>query len=212
VQELPARDFFACQTSTEVTGITYDGGYAEYMVAPVSAVALTPENLNPVESAPLMCAGVTTFNALRNSGARRGGYGGGTGVGRTGAPWGAVRGEDGIPDGGDRAAGRLRSRWRKKWGVEVHRQPGVGPGGGTEKTGRAKVVLATVTAGDAMAATFGGLGANGKLDGFGRATFAGGFAVPVDLGQTVGGGLVFGDFDRLGGDAGVQRTGGREVV
>ena len=65
-------DFFACQTSTEVTGLTYDGGYADYMIAPSGAVALIPDELSPVEAAPLMCAGVTTFNALRNSGARPG--------------------------------------------------------------------------------------------------------------------------------------------
>ncbi|HYT93679.1 MAG TPA: alcohol dehydrogenase catalytic domain-containing protein, partial [Gemmataceae bacterium] len=64
--------FFACQTAMLITGITSDGGYAEYMVAPASAVALVPDALSPVEAAPLMCAGVTTFNALRNSGARPG--------------------------------------------------------------------------------------------------------------------------------------------
>src|SRR5438552_7044408 len=64
-------DFFACVTGP-VTGITFDGGYAEYMIAPASAVARMPADLNPVEAAPLMCAGLTTFNALRNSGARPG--------------------------------------------------------------------------------------------------------------------------------------------
>src|SRR6267142_1889102 len=64
-------DFFACVTG-QVTGITFDGGYAEYMIAPASAVALMPAELPPVEAAPLMCAGLTTFNALRNSGARPG--------------------------------------------------------------------------------------------------------------------------------------------
>ena len=65
-------DFFACQTITNVTGITYDGGYADYMVAPAAALARLPEGLSAVEAAPLMCAGLTTFNALRNSGARPG--------------------------------------------------------------------------------------------------------------------------------------------
>ncbi len=63
--------FFACVTG-QVTGVTFDGGYAEYMIAPVSAVARMPADLPPVEAAPLMCAGLTTFNALRNSGARPG--------------------------------------------------------------------------------------------------------------------------------------------
>src|SRR5579884_2589749 len=56
--------FFACATSTEVTGITYDGGYAEYLIAPTSAVARVPQELSAVEAAPLMCDGITTFNAL----------------------------------------------------------------------------------------------------------------------------------------------------
>src|SRR6516164_5267199 len=64
-------NFFACVTGA-TTGITFDGGYAEYMVAPASAVAVMPAEMPPVDSAPLMCAGVTTFNALRNSGARPG--------------------------------------------------------------------------------------------------------------------------------------------
>src|SRR4030095_9279514 len=53
----------------KVTGFSYDGGYAEYMIAPVEAIARMPESLDPVEAAPLMCAGITTFNALRHSGA-----------------------------------------------------------------------------------------------------------------------------------------------
>src|SRR3989449_3816791 len=64
-------DLFACVTQ-QVTGVSFDGGYAEYMIAPVSAVARFPDDLSPVEGAPLMCAGITTFNALRNSGARPG--------------------------------------------------------------------------------------------------------------------------------------------
>src|SRR5262249_31955895 len=65
-------DFFACQIAGQITGVTYDGGYGDYMVAPASAVALVPDELSAVEAGPLMCAGVTTFNALRNSGARPG--------------------------------------------------------------------------------------------------------------------------------------------
>ena len=58
-------NFFACETSTLVTGLTRDGGYAEYMVAPSTAVAVVPEVLTSEEASPLMCAGVTTFNCLR---------------------------------------------------------------------------------------------------------------------------------------------------
>src|SRR6202020_1643165 len=53
-------------------GVTRDGGYAEYMLAPTNALASVPEDLSSVEAAPLLCAGVTTFNCLRNSGARPG--------------------------------------------------------------------------------------------------------------------------------------------
>src|SRR3984957_17740681 len=63
---------FACESFTAITGITYDGGYADYMVARAEALAQMPDELSPVEAAPLMCAGVTTFNCLRNSGARAG--------------------------------------------------------------------------------------------------------------------------------------------
>ena len=65
-------DAFACENLNLVTGITSDGGYAEYMIARAEAVALVPEGLSASDAAPLMCAGVTTFNALRNSGARPG--------------------------------------------------------------------------------------------------------------------------------------------
>src|SRR6185436_1983009 len=62
-------EFFACRWG-QITGITYDGGYAEYMLAHQTALALLPEELSAVEAGPLVCAGVTTFNSLRNSGAR----------------------------------------------------------------------------------------------------------------------------------------------
>src|SRR4030095_15427687 len=64
-------EFFACVTH-QVTGITYDGVYGKYMIAPASAVALMQAELPAIDAAPLMCAGLTTFNALRNAGARPG--------------------------------------------------------------------------------------------------------------------------------------------
>ena len=60
-------DFFGCTVDLKFTGVSFDGGYAEYMVAPAMAVSLVPEDLSPEDAAPLMCAGITTFNALRNS-------------------------------------------------------------------------------------------------------------------------------------------------
>jgi D-arabinose 1-dehydrogenase-like Zn-dependent alcohol dehydrogenase len=64
-------DFVTCKYA-QVPGISYDGGYADYMIAPMEALALIPEQLSAIETAPLMCAGITTYNALRNSGARVG--------------------------------------------------------------------------------------------------------------------------------------------
>ncbi len=66
-----AGDFFACTVALQFTGISFDGGYAEYMVAPAIAVAVVPDDLPAADAAPLMCAGVTTYNALRNSGRGR---------------------------------------------------------------------------------------------------------------------------------------------
>jgi D-arabinose 1-dehydrogenase-like Zn-dependent alcohol dehydrogenase len=65
-------DAFAYETETLMTGVTHDGGYADYMIAPATALARVPADLSSVEAAPLMCAGITTFNALRNSDAHPG--------------------------------------------------------------------------------------------------------------------------------------------
>ncbi|MBV9178364.1 MAG: alcohol dehydrogenase catalytic domain-containing protein, partial [Nitrososphaeraceae archaeon] len=64
-------DFVTCKY-LQVPGISYDGGYADYVIAPTEALASIPEQLSAIEAAPLMCAGITTYNALRNSGARVG--------------------------------------------------------------------------------------------------------------------------------------------
>ena len=95
-------DFFACQSFTAITGITYDGGYAEYMIARAEALAMVPGELSPVEAAPLMCAGVTTFNCLRNSGARPGDLVAVLGLGGLG-----IWAFNSLPE---RGSGRLRSR------------------------------------------------------------------------------------------------------
>jgi len=64
-------DFILCENQ-KISGISYDGGYADYVIAPANALALIPDDLTDVDAAPLMCAGVTTFNSLRHSGARPG--------------------------------------------------------------------------------------------------------------------------------------------
>ncbi len=156
-------EFFACQTSTQMTGISRDGGYAEYMIAPAEAVALAPEGLSPVEAAPLMCAGVTTFNALRNSGARPGdlvavlGVGG---LGHLGVQYAAKMGANTVAI----ARGKDKEPLAKKLGATRYIDSQTeDPAAELAKMGGAKVIIATVTDSKAMSAVQGGLGVNGTL-------------------------------------------------
>ena len=155
-------EFFACVTG-QITGISFDGGYGEYMVAPVSAVARMPADLPPVEAAPLMCAGITTFNALRNSGARPGdvvavlGLGG---LGHLGVQYAAKMGFHTVGI----ARGKDKEPLAKKLGSTVYiDSQAQDPAAELQKLGGAKVILATVTSGDAMSAVQGGLAVNGTL-------------------------------------------------
>jgi D-arabinose 1-dehydrogenase-like Zn-dependent alcohol dehydrogenase len=156
-------DAFACENLNLVTGITSDGGYAEYMVARSEAVARVPANLGATDAAPLMCAGVTTFNALRNSGARPGdvvavfGLGG---LGHLGVQYAARLGfrTVGIARGADKEA-----LTRELGAAEYIDSAAIDPAAALMKLGGAKVILATVTDGDAMASVQGGLAANGTL-------------------------------------------------
>ena len=156
-------DFFACQTSTLICGLTYDGGYADYMIAPAEAIASVPEELSAVEAAPLMCAGITTFNCLRNSGARAGdvvavlGLGG---LGHLGVQYAAKMGfrTIGIARGKDK-----ESLARKLGAYHYIDSQSQDPAAELLKFGGAKVILATVTNSEAMSATSGGLAVNGTL-------------------------------------------------
>jgi len=156
-------DSFACETVSAVTGVTYDGGYADYMIAPASAVALVPQELSAMEAAPLMCAGITTFNALRNSGARPGdlvavlGLGG---LGHLGVQYAVKMGfrTVGIARGKDKEPlARELGAWRY---IDSQAQD---PAAELTALGGARAILATVTSGDAMSATLGGLGVNGTF-------------------------------------------------
>jgi D-arabinose 1-dehydrogenase-like Zn-dependent alcohol dehydrogenase len=156
-------DFVTCQIAPQVTGIAYDGGYAEYMVAPAVALARIPEGLSALDAAPLMCAGVTTFNPLRNSGARPGdlvailGIGG---LGHLGIQFAAKMGFRTVAI----ARGMDKEPLAKKLGAASYIDSKTqDPSAELLKLGGAKVILATVTSGDAMSATLGGLGVNGKL-------------------------------------------------
>ncbi len=154
-------NFFACQVALLTTGISFDGGYAEYMTAPAKALALMPDELSAVESAPLMCAGVTTFNALRNSVARAGdvvavlGIGG---LGHLGVQYAARMGFHTIAI----ARGKDKEPLARKLGAAQYIDSTTqDPAGELQKLGGAKVVIATVTNADAMAAAMGGLAPKG---------------------------------------------------
>jgi D-arabinose 1-dehydrogenase-like Zn-dependent alcohol dehydrogenase len=156
-------NFFACETSTEVTGVTRDGGYAEYMLAPFSALAMVPEELSAEEAAPLMCAGVTTFNCLRNSGARPGdvvaviGLGG---LGHLGIQFAARSGFKTVAIG----RGNDKEALAKKLGASLYIDNATqDPAAELLKLGGAKVILATVTSADAMKAVIGGLTPTGTF-------------------------------------------------
>ncbi len=155
-------NLFACETQ-QVTGISFDGGYGEYMIAPATAVARFPDELPPVEAAPLMCAGLTTFNALRNSGARSGdvvavlGLGG---LGHLGVQYAAKMGFNVVAI----ARGKDKEPLARQLGAAIYiDSQSQDPAAELQKLGGASVVIATVTAGAAMSAVVGGLAPNGTL-------------------------------------------------
>jgi D-arabinose 1-dehydrogenase-like Zn-dependent alcohol dehydrogenase len=155
-------EFFACVTG-QVTGISFDGGYGEYLVAPASAVARMPADLPPIDAAPLMCAGITTFNALRNSGARPGdvvavlGLGG---LGHLGVQYAAKMGFRTVGI----ARGKDKEPLARQLGASVYiDSQAQDPAAELHRLGGAKVILATATSGAAMSAVQGGLAVNGTL-------------------------------------------------
>jgi D-arabinose 1-dehydrogenase-like Zn-dependent alcohol dehydrogenase len=156
-------DFVTCQVALQVPGISYDGGYAEYMTAPAAALALIPDGLSAAEAAPLMCAGVTTFNSLRNSGARPGdlvailGIGG---LGHLGVQFAAKMGFDTVAIGRGNDKETLARKLGASHYIDSQAQD---PAAELLKLGGAQVVLATAPEGKAMSAVLGGLGVNGKL-------------------------------------------------
>ena len=155
-------NLFACETQ-QVTGISFDGGYGEYMIAPATAVARFPDELPPVDAAPLMCAGLTTFNALRNSGARSGdvvavlGLGG---LGHLGVQYAAKMGFNVVAI----ARGKDKEPLARQLGAAIYiDSQSQDPAAELQELGGASVVIATVTAGAAMSAVVGGLAPNGTL-------------------------------------------------
>jgi len=155
-------DFITC-SHAQTPGVTYDGGYAEYVVAPAIALALIPDELSFIDAGPLMCAGITTFNSLRNSGARPGdvvailGIGG---LGHLAVQFAAKMGFYTVAI----ARGKDKEALAKELGAKVYiDSQGQTPAAELNKLGGAKVILATVTSGKAITAVVEGLAIDGKL-------------------------------------------------
>jgi len=155
-------DFGNCQ-NLKIAGISYDGGYQQYMVAPVEALTAMPESLSDAEAAPLLCAGITTFNALRHSGAGPGdlvavlGIGG---LGHLGIQWASKFGYKVAAIG----RGSESVALAKKLGASVYIDNKVtNAATALQKLGGAQVILATAPSSKAMSEVIDGLAPNGKL-------------------------------------------------
>jgi D-arabinose 1-dehydrogenase-like Zn-dependent alcohol dehydrogenase len=155
-------DFITCANG-QVPGISYDGGYATHMLAPFDALAAIPEELSAAEAAPLLCAGITTYNALRHSGAVAGdtvavlGIGG---LGHLGVQFAAKMGYHTVAI----ARGSDKEPLARKLGAHVYLDSMTqNVAAELTKLGGARVVLATATDSKAMTATIGGLGIDGRL-------------------------------------------------
>ncbi len=155
-------DFILCQNQL-ISGVSIDGGYADYVIAPSNALAFVPEDLNDVDAAPLLCAGITTYNTLRNSGARPGdtvailGIGG---LGHLAVQYAAKSGYRTVAI----ARGADKGPLAKQLGAHVYiDSTKQDPAAELQKMGGATVILSTVTATDALVQAVGGLGPTGKF-------------------------------------------------
>jgi alcohol dehydrogenase/propanol-preferring alcohol dehydrogenase len=156
-------DFVTCRVAAQIPGITYDGGHADYMIAPAVALARIPDGLSAADAGPLMCAGITTYNSLRNTGARPGdlvGVLGIGGLGHLGIQFAAKMGFRTVAI----ARGKDKEALARKLGAQHYiDSQTLDPAQELTRLGGARVVLATVTSGKAMTAVLGGLGIDGKL-------------------------------------------------
>jgi D-arabinose 1-dehydrogenase-like Zn-dependent alcohol dehydrogenase len=176
-------NFAYCQIGG-VTGFTHDGGYAEYMIAPAESVALMPDGLTPQEAAPLMCAGITTFNALRHSGAQAGDLVAIQAIGGLGHLAVQFASKFGfrtvaISRGKDSEALAL------KLGAHTYLDSeSVNAAQELQRMGGARVILTTVPSGKAMSSLIDGLGVEGKMVVVGASTD------PIEVSpiQLIGGG------------------------
>ncbi|MGA9507354.1 MAG: alcohol dehydrogenase [Candidatus Sulfotelmatobacter sp.] len=161
-RECRRGDFRNCR-NLKVCGISYDGGYQQYMVAPVEALASIPETLSDVDAAPLLCAGITTYNALRHSGALPGdvvavqGIGG---LGHLGIQFANKFGYKVVAIG----RGPENAALAKKLGASVYvDSKSTNAAEELQKLGGARVILATAPNSKAMSELIDGLGPNGEL-------------------------------------------------
>lgn len=155
-------DFIMCRFE-QVSGFTADGGWAEYMVAREEAVAALPDELPSDEAAPMLCAGITTFNSLRNSGARAGdvvavhGVGG---LGHLGIQYASKLGFKTVAIG----RGQDKEALAKKLGANHYIDSATGnPVDVLQRLGGARVILATAPDAKAISSLIDGLGVSGKL-------------------------------------------------
>jgi D-arabinose 1-dehydrogenase-like Zn-dependent alcohol dehydrogenase len=154
--------FFACRLHL-VTGVTSDGGYADYMIARSEALARFPDGLSPAECAPLLCAGLTTFNALRNSGARAGdlvavlGIGG---LGHLGVQYAAKMGFSTVAIARDPETEPLARKLGASFFIDSRASDAAAE---LAKLGGASVILGTAPSGKAMSALLSGLAPGGRL-------------------------------------------------
>ncbi|HEV2732061.1 MAG TPA: alcohol dehydrogenase [Terriglobales bacterium] len=161
-RECRRGDFRNCR-NVKVCGINYDGGYQQYMVAPVEALVAIPESLSDTDAAPLLCAGITTYNALRHSGALPGdlvavqGIGG---LGHLGVQFANKFGYKVAAIG----RGSENATLAKKLGASVYiDSKSTNAAEALQKLGGAQVILATAPNSKAMSELIDGLGPNGKL-------------------------------------------------
>ena len=146
-----------------IPGVTFDGGYADYVLVKSEALAAIPEDLSDVDAAPLLCAGITTYNALRQSGARGGdlvailGVGG---LGHLGIQFAAKLGFRTVAI----ARGTEKEALARELGATEYIDCTAGdPGEALQALGGAKVILSTISSGEANTAVLGGLGLRGEL-------------------------------------------------
>ncbi len=155
-------DFILCQFG-KITGISFDGGYAEYVVVPSEAVAAIPDDLPADQAAPLLCAGITVYNSLRHAGAKAGdlvavqGIGG---LGHLGIQYARQMGFHTVAIG----RGKDKEALARKLGTHDYIDSSAGdPAPALQKLGGARIILATAPDSKAISSVVDGLGANGKL-------------------------------------------------